>query len=342
MEDVYKMSEEHIRNLIFAELDCGERLRRKETIERVVSHLGFSQQDIRDKGVSSTVTRAKSRIGMVLSACIKSGYIIESESGFLSHVCSGEFKVTRERIRDYVISLLEKTPGMTKKQMFVKAEQDFGTDKTIDRKDDNDLHSAIGKVLSRLEAEGHIYKKGAAYWLCIDRSYPDTEMGSCLRAAAHGGDIKECFLEAVHIMGGEWFEAYAVELLESYYQTSGKIVSEAFVTGGSDDGGIDGIICTEDWLGYRERILMQMKNRRNVVAPKDVREFYGAVCAENGSRGVFITISRFHEQAWKLIDKVDNLTGIDGNKLFDIACRCRKGVIEKDGKTVLDEAMFLD
>ena len=133
-----------------------------------------------------------------------------------------------------------------------------------------------------------------------------------------------------------------MRLLRAYYLSEGKLVDEGFVTGGSDDGGIDGVIHTTDDLGYRETVLMQMKNRHAVMTAKDVREFYGAVCAENGSRGIFITLSSFHPEAQKLLDKVDNLTGVNGEKLFEIARRCKLGLLEKSGRLCIDEALLLN
>lgn len=341
-KDVHKMSEEQIRSMLFDQLYAEPDLRRKELIERCISRLGFTVGQLRESGTGSPVIRAKSRIGMILSACIKSGYIVESETGKLQLIGNGKHVISREKAKDYVISLLEESGVMSKNQIFLQAEKDFGTDRTPDKKDDNDLRSVIGKVLVRLEEEKHIIKNRSGYRLSLDTSYPNTEMGSCLRDAAHGGDLKECFLRAVHIKGGEWFEVYCVDLLDSYNRASGKTVISAAVTGGSDDGGIDGVIKTEDWLGYRETILMQMKNRHAIMTSKDVREFYGAVCAEQGTRGVFITISEFHREARKLLDKVDNLIGIDGDKLFNIACQCKKGIVTKDGRQALDDDMFLD
>lgn len=340
-KNVYDMSDSQIINMLLQQLRSTPDLRRKELIEHCVSKLGFNTEELLDTSVSSPVVRAKSRIGMVLSGCIKSGYISESESGKMQ--CTGREGrvISREAARDYVIALLEHSGPMPKGKIYAQAEKDFGTDKTPDRKDDNDLRSVLGKVISRLEDEKHIVRTNNGYRLALDRRYPNTEMGSCLRRAAHGGDIEECFLDAVHIKGGEWFEVYCVELLDNYYRSSGKTVLTAAVTGGSDDGGIDGVIKTEDWLGYRETILMQMKNRRAIMSPKDIREFYGAVCAEKGSRGVFITISQFHREALKLIDRVDNLIGIDGSKLFKIACQCSHGIVYNNGLPALDEKMFL-
>lgn len=338
--DVYKMTDEQISSMLLDELYIKPGMRRKELIEVLVARLGFSEREKRDQSPESPVIKAKARIGMVLSACMKSGYVTESETGVLTLVGTGKRTISREKARDFVISQLEQGT-MTRKQLYEAAEHHFGTDKTPDRKDDNDLRSVIGKVLSRLVEEQHVFKTSSGYRLTSDRRYPNTEMGSCLRAASHGGDIKKCFLNAIHIRGGEWFESYCVELLTAFYRLTGKSVIGAAVTGGSDDGGIDGIIKTEDWLGYRETILMQMKNRNAVMTAKDVREFYGAVCAENGSRGVFITISSFHLAAQELIAKVDNLIGINGDKLFEIASRCELGLKKTDAGLALDEEMFL-
>ena len=45
--------------------------------------------------------------------------------------------------------------------------------------------------------------------------------------------------------------------------------------------------------------------------------------------------------AQKLLDKVDNLTGMDGDKLFEIAKKCRYGLTEQDGRWRIDDALLL-
>ena len=115
------------------------------------------------------------------------------------------------------------------------------------------------------------------------------------------------------------------------------------VTGGSDDGGIDGIVETLDRLGYREVIYLQAKNRKKIqVTLKEVRGFYGALCAYGGSRGIFITTSFFHRDAEKFIKGIDNLIGIDGKKLYEISKKCAFGLIsEGEGLWSLDPALFI-
>ena len=341
-KNVFKMDDDQVRAMIFRELAAAPPdTRRKDLIERCVTALGFTPAQKRDYSTASPVIRAKSRLGMVLSAAQKAGYIEESESGKLKLVGPGKHVLSQEKARDYVISLLEGGGNLNRTEILRRADADFGVADTVARADDLDLHAMLGKVLAELAAEGHVIRKNYRYRLSVDTRYPNTEMGSVLRSAAHGGELKKSFLEAVHIRGGEWFESYCVDLLDGYYRDAGKTVLSASVTGGSDDGGIDGIIKTEDALGYRETVLMQMKNRRAVMTPKDLREFYGAVCAENGTRGVFITISSFHPEAWRFINRIDNLTGIDGAKLYELACVCGKGILLKDGGFVLDEALFL-
>ena len=341
-QDMHLMSNEQLTQLLMEQLGTDSCIRRKELLEKCLRHLGFTEQQMGDQRLDADVVKAKSRLGMVLSACQTSGYITESDIGFLCLVVPIKNTVSSETAKNYILDLLRVNSGMRKDQIYRQAEKDFGTDQTPDRKDDNDLRSILGKVIARLEREEHIVLGSSGYRLAEKGSYRNTELGAWLRKASDGGNIQECFLEAVHAMGGEWFEIYCVQLLENYYRSIGKTVLSASVSGGSADGGIDGVIQTEDWLGYRETILMQMKNRHAIMTQKDIREFYGAVCAEKGTRGIFITVSKFHREAWSLINRVDNLTGIDGEKLFQIACQTRRGICTKDGIHTIDASFFLE
>ena len=133
-----------------------------------------------------------------------------------------------------------------------------------------------------------------------------------------------------------------MRLLSEFYRRTGRTVTDAYVTGGSNDGGLDGVIEITEWMGFRETILLQMKNRYATISAKDIREFYGAVCIGHGSRGIFVTISSFHSEAQKLLEQVDNLIGVDGRKLFEIAKRCGYGILEQDGQVQIDEKIFLE
>lgn len=335
-----RVSEAQLRTILcgLLEKSSGE-VRRKQLVEACVRELGLDESDTRP---DSAFTQAKNHIGSILTALIHTGYIAEGEAGCLRLQELPKLHYSAFEVRACITQCLEEGKLLSKQALFRRAEEKFSTDKTTSRKDDNALRSAMGRELLAMEQEGNIRNLSRGYRLADGDQYPVTELGGYLREAANGGDLKRCFLEAVHTKGGEWFESYCVNLLRAYYRMSGKQVDEGEVTGGSDDGGIDGILHTTDDLGYRETILMQMKNRHAVMTAKDLREFYGAVCAEKGSRGIFITLSRFHPEAQRLMDKVDNLTGIDGDKLFEIAAKCHTGLVEHDGALHIDEDLLLN
>ena len=341
-KEFIRANEEQIRNMLYECLSEMPRLRRKQLIEAVVSRIEFSNQQLLNTSPGSPLISAKSRIGMILSAAVKSAYIIEDELGFMS-LNSSEIKfVSKYVCRDYIIDALQGGKSLTKQELFRYAEERFCQCQMNSEEKNLVLRSILGQVLARLEDEGHIVRIGEKICLSDNLDYPSTELGSYLREAALGGDTEKFFLKSIHTMGGEWFEFYAVELLEKYFIECGKTIISASVCGGSDDGGIDGIIETEDWLGFKETILMQMKNRNAIITPKDVREFYGAVCAEQGSRGLYITISSFHSDAHALLDKVDNLIGLDGHRIFLIAEKCGYGLKYVEGNLRIDDELFLN
>lgn len=340
--DFLKASEEQIRLMLFDCLSAAPEIRRKQLIEAVITKIAFTPEQLANTAPGSELVSAKSRIGMILSAAMKSRYILEDELGYMSLNSAEINYVSKFQCRDFIVSALEGGKSYTKQELFRMAEEHFCDSGLSPEEKDLQLRSVLGQVIARLEEEGHICRCSDKISLITDRRYPSTELGCYLREAALGGSVEKYFLKAIHTMGGEWFELYAVELMEKYFKKCGKSIISASVSGGSNDGGIDGIINTQDWLGYRELILMQMKNRNAIVTPKDVREFYGAVCAEQGSRGLYVTVSSFHPEAQKLIDKVDNLIGIDGHRIFLIAKKCRYGLKFVSGKLCIDEALFLD
>lgn len=321
-----------IRGILLETVGKKPGLRRKQVLERCVRELGYANRP-GEASPDSEIIHVKSRVGLELTALIQKGDILEDESGRMTRPGTMTRLAARDQAESLVLKELE-SGRKTKRELFQAADRLPGM---------TDSHSVTGEAIASLLREKRIRELEDGYALPPSTGFPNTEMGYWLAQARDGRDLQECFLSAVHIRGGEWFESYAVQLLSAYYRTvSGKTVLRAGVTGGSADGGIDGILETADALGFREKTLLQMKNRRVQMTAKDVREFYGAVCAENGSRGVFITISTFHREAWSLINKVDNLTGIDGARLFELAKACEKGLKRTPNGYALDEAMFLE
>lgn len=126
-----------------------------------------------------------------------------------------------------------------------------------------------------------------------------------------------------------FFEQVVVDLLTAMgYGGAGATGS---VTGGSGDGGVDGVI-DKDPLGL-DQIYVQAKRygANTPVGAGDIRDFFGALSLKDVSSGIFITTSSFTAGARQTADKLGaRIVLVDGPKLtgllidHEIGCRVRK------------------
>ncbi len=136
--------------------------------------------------------------------------------------------------------------------------------------------------------------------------------------------LKQQLLDAIMNQHPSFFERMVVDLLlkmgYGYDRNSGV------VTGGSHDGGIDGIIY-EDKLGL-DLIYIQAKRyaANNKVGRKEVQAFIGAM--ENIQKGVFITTSSFTKEAKTFGEQQQqkHVKLIDGIMLTDLMVKYGVGV----------------
>ncbi len=155
--------------------------------------------------------------------------------------------------------------------------------------------------------------------------------------------LKDEFLKRLRSLGGNYFEYYAIYLLERYSRMNGRRLEGLRVSGGERDGGIDGELELTDRLGFRETIYVQAKNweptdERWYIGETILQQFIGAVAyrqaveGKQHCRGMFITTSTFTTGAKEMLEKMsDRFVGYDGDELFDTAKECEFGLI-KDGK----------
>jgi restriction system protein len=109
-----------------------------------------------------------------------------------------------------------------------------------------------------------------------------------------------------------FFERVVVQLLRA--MGYGGVTGESSVTGQSGDGGIDGII-KEDRLGL-DTIYVQAKRWDHPVSRPEIQKFVGALQGFRAKKGVFITTSRFTDEAKAYSHNVDpRLVLIDGPTL---------------------------
>lgn len=126
-------------------------------------------------------------------------------------------------------------------------------------------------------------------------------------------ELASTILQKVQAGTPESFEHLVVELLVAMgYGGSRKDAGAA--VGRSGDGGIDGII-KEDRLGL-DAIYIQAKRWDQPISRPEIQKFVGALQGVRAKKGVFITTSRYTEDAKKYAVNVDTkLVLIDGPTL---------------------------
>ena len=113
--------------------------------------------------------------------------------------------------------------------------------------------------------------------------------------------------------------------------------------GGSGDGGIDGVV-RQDVLGL-DRVYVQAKRYAadNTVGRPDIQAFVGALHGQQADRGVFITTSRFSNDALTYVERIPNrIVLIDGRRLVDLMILHNVGVQDESTSVLkrLDEDFF--
>ena len=322
------------KNIYFTVIDILSKgpMTRREIIDKYIHSLALTREEILDRRTSGKVNQYRSVVGTALNEMLRKGIIVRSGEGMYSSTEQKPVVIRNERCEKLILKLLARGP-MTKNLIRNELVKSLGTDKTLTESDDNKLFAAMGEILRRLVREGIVILSDKLYSLPqrIEARIDDIEGLLTL---------KELFLSGIHKRGGEFFERYFMTLLEKYLSRHGKEVIENTTTGGSDDGGIDGIIVTRDCLGFRETVMVQTKNRTAFASETEVRGFYGAVCARQGSRGIFATTSDFHPSARNLLNSIDNCVGVDADMLFKMAMETLYGIKKSQGAYSIDERII--
>ena len=150
-----------------------------------------------------------------------------------------------------------------------------------------------------------------------DRDTPSPEVVMAQNYRKHRARLKDELLRNILDNPPEFFEELVLDLLVKMgYGRSG---ADAEVTGGSGDGGIDGIIY-QDQLRL-DAIYVQAKRwDKGKVNRPDIDNFIGALILKGASKGVFITTSRFTKGAKKAANEGagPKIVLIDGKELVQL------------------------
>ena len=167
--------------------------------------------------------------------------------------------------------------------------------------------------------------------------------------------LKEEFLRRLRSMSGEYFEYYSVYLLERYSLKNGRRLESLRISGGKNDGGIDGEIELTDRFGFRETIYIQAKNwdptkgvaEKWMIGETLIQQFVGAATCRQSKdgkrncRGIFMTTSSFTKEAKDILSVLgEKFVGYDGDEVFETAKECSFGLIRVNGVWQLDEKLL--
>lgn len=307
-------------------------LTRRALIDAYIGTLGLTREQLLDRSTTGKANIERSRVGAALAEMRERGMITKSPDGLYSAADQKPVIVRFERCESEILRMLDGSP-MTKASIRKELTRVFGTDKTVTEKDDNKLFAYMGDALRRMVRDGVLQITDGRYSIAERIAAKIDDIDGMLR-------LKSSFLTRLHKKGGEFFETFFMTLLEKYITLNGKKVTSNSTTGGSADGGIDGIIETVDCLGFRETVMVQTKNRSDTTIETTVRGFYGAVCARQGSRGIFVTSSDFHPAATAFLDSIDNCVGVDGSKLFEMAIATHYGIKKSGAELVVDDKIL--
>lgn len=327
--DTYMNSTVHkkIYKTILDVLGTGK-MHHKKLIEEAVSRL---YGGIDAGGTVGDFTEIRGLIGSVVAE-MKSDGVILFDKGTYSLGSDGPMPLRMEGCEKEIVALLSHG-GKSKPEIRAHLRRVFKTDATPSDSDDRILYNCMGQVLRRLLETGIIELAGGLYALKAQTKASLDDITQML-------ELKSDFLTRLHRKGGEFFEHYILTLLKKNEEAHGKVLTECRTTGGSMDGGIDGIIKTVDYLGFRETVFIQAKNRTDMTNETTVRGFLGAVYANGGTKGIFATTSDFHPAAKLFLGGIDNCVGVNGEDIFNLACKYLYGIKKKSGKLVIDNKIL--
>ncbi|MBD5132827.1 MAG: restriction endonuclease [Clostridiales bacterium] len=323
-----------VKTVISDYLSSDKSSTRKEIMDAVLDAFGFFDKEKQSKSSNSKCNNIRSYAGSVLSEMCSNGDI-KNENGNYVLIKERAVIVEEDQCRNAILAFLKKKP-YTKKDLYATLQKHFKTDKTKTVADDNALKGLAGNLLSSLINTKKILLEDGKYSLPVQiekKVYP--------KQAVAEETFEKIFLERLCDCGGDFFERFVSNLLEKYFIITGRDVLNCEVIGGTNDGGIDVVIDTIEELGFTEQIMVQAKCRKNIqITEKEVREFYGALNAKGGSRGIFITTSTFHPCAEKLLLSINNCVGINGSKMFGLVKQTAYGIRKNKDGYLFDETIF--
>lgn len=262
-----------------------------EAVKALAQEFSLTEEDLGEMLPSGTQYTIANRVGWASTYMKKAGLLETTRRGYYQITARGQ-ELLKKQPQAIDVKLLKQYPE------FLEFQQLKGTrsgDKTIEPKVTSDI-----SIATPSEA--------------LETAYENLR-----------DELADELLSKLKKTSPAFFERIVVELLVKMgYGGSRSDAGKAI--GKSGDGGIDGII-KEDKLGLDVVYIQAKRWDSNPVGRPDVMQFAGALQAQRANKGIFITTSRFTDDARNYVSQIGSkIVLIDGEQLTSLMIENDVGV----------------
>jgi restriction system protein len=269
----------------------GTEISTSEAVEALATELGLTEDDLKEllpSGIQSTFVN---RVGWASTYMKKAGLLKATRRGFYQITDRGK-DLLKKQPKTINVKLLKQYPE------FLEFQQLKGTrsgDKVTESKGSSDI-----SIATPSEA--------------LETAYENLR-----------DELAEELLARLKKISPPFFERVVVDLLVKMGY-GGSRADAGKAIGRSGDGGIDGII-KEDKLGLDVLYIQAKRWDNNPVGRPDVMQFAGALQAQRANKGIFITTSRFTDDARSYVSQIGSkIVLIDGEQITNLMIEHDVGV----------------
>lgn len=268
----------------------------RETIEALADKFNLSEEEKKELLPSGQQAIFDNRVGWTKTHLKKAGLLETPKRGFFK-ITSRGLKVLKENPLVINTQFLEQFPEYIQFKTTKKSVNNSNS--TIDELED------LPDNLSTLDNTPQE---------SIERGYQQLRK-----------EIEIEILTRIKNCSPDFFERLVVDLLlKMGYGGSRRDAGKAI--GKSGDGGIDGII-KEDKLGLDIVYIQAKRWDSTVVGRPEIQKFVGALHGQRARKGVFITTSKFSQEAREYVAVIDSkIVLIDGTELAQLIIDNNVGV----------------
>ena len=272
---------------------CNGEVTTNEVVEILAQEFNLTEEDLREMLPSGTQSTLSNRTGWAATYMKKAGLLEPTRRGYYQITARGR-ELLAKQPKVINVKLLEKYPEFLEFKK-LKGTRARNGERITETKPIPDI-----SAITPSEA--------------LESAYENLR-----------DELADELLAKLKTTSPTFFERVVVELLVKMgYGGSRSDAGRAI--GKSGDGGIDGII-KEDKLGL-DVVYIQAKRWDNTpVGRPDVMQFAGALQGQRANKGIFITTSRFTEEARSYVSQIGSkIVLIDGEQLTSLMIENDVGV----------------